>query len=55
MERALARVHLDQSGFETFKDELGPSRDASLHRDGKHKKLTVSQDELDISQKSSKC
>lgn len=54
MERALAKIHLDQSGFETFKDELGPSRDASLHRHTKNKKLTISQDELDISLKSSK-
>ncbi|XP_066256212.1 ankyrin-3-like isoform X3 [Euwallacea similis] len=33
MEKALAKVHLDQSGFDTLKDELGPSRDTSLRRD----------------------
>uniref|UniRef100_A0A1B6D724 Death domain-containing protein n=3 Tax=Clastoptera arizonana TaxID=38151 RepID=A0A1B6D724_9HEMI len=32
VERAVAKVYLDQSGFETFKDELGPSRDTSLRR-----------------------
>ncbi|XP_075216189.1 uncharacterized protein LOC142321739 isoform X3 [Lycorma delicatula] len=32
VERAVAKVHLDQSGFETLKEELGPSRDTSLHR-----------------------
>ncbi|KAF5294455.1 hypothetical protein FQR65_LT01581 [Abscondita terminalis] len=53
MERALARLHLDQSGFETFKDELGPSRDNSLHRGATiNKKLAISEDEYDISQKS---
>ncbi|KAF5283144.1 hypothetical protein FQA39_LY17402 [Lamprigera yunnana] len=52
MERALARLHLDQSGFETFKDELGPSRDNSLHRELINKKLAVGEDDLDISQRS---
>ncbi|KAK4872920.1 hypothetical protein RN001_014949 [Aquatica leii] len=52
MERALARLHLDQSGFETFKDELGPSRDNSLHRGTTNHKLAVSEDDFDISQKS---
>lgn len=33
MEKALAKVQLDQSGFDELKDELGPSRDASLRRD----------------------
>lgn len=33
MEKALAKVHLDQSGFDSLKDELGPSRDTSLRRD----------------------
>ncbi|KAG8328494.1 hypothetical protein J6590_001167 [Homalodisca vitripennis] len=32
VERAVAKVHLDQSGFDTLKDELGPSRDTSLRR-----------------------
>ncbi|XP_031357616.1 ankyrin-3-like isoform X3 [Photinus pyralis] len=52
MERALARLHLDQSGFETFKDELGPSRDNSLHRGATAKKLAVGEDDLDFSQQS---
>ncbi|KAK5640357.1 hypothetical protein RI129_011168 [Pyrocoelia pectoralis] len=52
MERALARLHLDQSGFETFKDELGPSRDNSLHRGATTKKLAVGEDDFDISQQS---
>ncbi|KAG5900648.1 hypothetical protein JTB14_005921 [Gonioctena quinquepunctata] len=33
MERALAKIHLDQSGFDNLKYELGPSRDTSLRRD----------------------
>lgn len=33
MEKALAKVQLDQSGFDSLKDELGPSRDTSLRRD----------------------
>lgn len=33
MEKALAKVHLDQSGFDSLKYELGPSRDTSLRRD----------------------
>ncbi|XP_015919945.1 ankyrin-1 isoform X17 [Parasteatoda tepidariorum] len=33
VEKAVAKVHLDQSGFDTFKEELGSSRDASLRRD----------------------
>ncbi|XP_030749087.1 ankyrin-3-like isoform X3 [Sitophilus oryzae] len=33
MEKALAKIHLDQSGFDYLKDELGPSRDTSLRRD----------------------
>ncbi|KAF4523415.1 hypothetical protein B566_EDAN007887, partial [Ephemera danica] len=32
MEKAVAKVHLDQSGFENLKEELGPSRDTSLRR-----------------------
>lgn len=55
MERALAKVRLDQSGFDILKDELGPSRDTSLRRDTTiDKNYLDSQDELDISQKSSK-
>ncbi|XP_060520918.1 ankyrin-3-like isoform X3 [Cylas formicarius] len=33
MEKALAKIHLDQSGFDNLKEELGPSRDTSLRRD----------------------
>ncbi|KAL1518232.1 hypothetical protein ABEB36_001888 [Hypothenemus hampei] len=33
MEKALAKIHLDQSGFDNLKEELGSSRDASLRRD----------------------
>lgn len=32
MEKAVAKVHLDQSGFDSLKEELGPSRDGSLGR-----------------------
>ncbi|XP_049858172.1 ankyrin-3-like isoform X8 [Schistocerca gregaria] len=32
MERAVAKVHLDQSGFDNLREELGPSRDATLRR-----------------------
>jgi len=32
VERAVAKVHLDQSGFDNLKEELGPSRDTSLRR-----------------------
>lgn len=38
-------VHLDQSGFESLKEELGPSRDASLRRDAS---LDITYDEQDI-------
>ncbi|KAK9878102.1 hypothetical protein WA026_020744 [Henosepilachna vigintioctopunctata] len=41
MERALAKVRLDQSGFDTFKEEI-ESRDASLRRDG-----TLKSDDFD--------
>lgn len=33
VEKAVARVRLDQPGFDTLKDELGPSRNTSLKRD----------------------
>jgi len=36
MEKAVAKVHLDQSGFDTLKEELGPSRDDSLNRKTSH-------------------
>ncbi|XP_063863245.1 ankyrin-2-like isoform X49 [Scylla paramamosain] len=45
IERAMAKAHFDQSGFDTFKDELGPSRDATLNRDVS---LDVSYDEQDM-------
>lgn len=35
MEKAVAKMQLDQSGFDTFKDELGPSRNTSLNRNAK--------------------
>lgn len=53
MERALAKVRLDQSGFETLKDEIGPSRDASLRRDIiLDKTFRDSQTDLNSSEKS---
>lgn len=52
MEKAVAKVRLDQSGFDTLKDELGPSRDTSLKRDGTF--LAGSQDDLDISDRNGK-
>ncbi|XP_047358363.1 ankyrin-3-like isoform X23 [Vespa velutina] len=33
VEKAVARVQLDQPGFDSLKEELGPSRDTSLRRD----------------------
>lgn len=51
MEKALAKVRLDQSGFDTLKDELGPSRDTSLRRDATiDKTFQSSTEELDSSQ-----
>lgn len=32
MERAVAKVQLDQSGFDALREELGPSRDTTLRR-----------------------
>lgn len=56
MEQALAKVRLDQSGFDTLKDELGPSRDASLRRDVILDKTYAddSQNEFDKSDRNSK-
>ncbi|XP_057656758.1 ankyrin-3-like isoform X1 [Diorhabda carinulata] len=52
MEKALAKLHLDQSGFDNLKEELGPSRDASLRRDAHvDKTFGNSQDDLDQSAK----
>ncbi|XP_035232242.1 ankyrin-2-like isoform X2 [Stegodyphus dumicola] len=45
VEKAVAKVHLDQSGFDTFKEELGSSRDASLRRETS---LNGTYDEQDI-------
>ncbi|XP_074025695.1 uncharacterized protein isoform X3 [Leptinotarsa decemlineata] len=50
MEKALAKIHLDQSGFDNLKEELGPSRDTSLRRDTHIDKSF--QDEIDKSEKS---
>ncbi|XP_044258322.1 ankyrin-3-like isoform X3 [Tribolium madens] len=50
MEKALAKVRLDQSGFDTLKDELGSSRDTSLKRNFSLSK--ASQEELDKSDRS---
>lgn len=35
MEKAVAKMQLDQSGFDSLKDEIGPSRDTSLNRNAK--------------------
>ncbi|XP_025412126.1 ankyrin-3-like isoform X2 [Sipha flava] len=46
MEKAVAKVHLDQSGFDSLKEELGPSRDGSLGRKSSlsyHKKVKKSE------------
>ncbi|XP_055953774.1 ankyrin-2-like isoform X4 [Argiope bruennichi] len=45
VEKAVAKVHLDQSGFDVFKEELGSSRDASMRRGAS---LDISYDEQDI-------
>ncbi|CAH1968059.1 unnamed protein product [Acanthoscelides obtectus] len=55
MEKALAKLHLDQSGFEAFRDEIGHSRDTSLKRDMHlDKAYFSSQDELDKTDRSEK-
>nr|CAH7736992.1 unnamed protein product [Callosobruchus chinensis] len=55
MEKALAKLHLDQSGFEAFKDEIGHSRETSLKRDAHMDKAYFSsQDELDKTDRSEK-
>lgn len=41
MEKAVAKVHLDQSGFDSLKEELGPSRDGSLGRKASISNLKV--------------
>ncbi|XP_013400021.1 titin isoform X4 [Lingula anatina] len=45
LEKAMAKAQLDQSGFDSLKEELGPSRDASMARGAS---LDVSYDEQDI-------
>ncbi|XP_065348833.1 ankyrin-2 isoform X5 [Cloeon dipterum] len=45
VERAVAKVQLDQSGFENLKEELGPSRDTSMRR---NISLDASYDEQDL-------
>ncbi|CAM1293249.1 Uncharacterised protein g682 [Pycnogonum litorale] len=45
LEKAVAKVQLDQSGFDAFKEELGSSRDASMKRE---MSLEVSYDEQDM-------
>nr|XP_015925393.1 ankyrin-2 isoform X6 [Parasteatoda tepidariorum] len=45
VEKAVAKVHLDQSGFDVFKEELGSSREASMRRGAS---LDASVDEQDI-------
>lgn len=51
MEKALAKVRLDQSGFDSLKEELGPSRDTSLRRDASiDRTFQSSTEELDSSQ-----
>ncbi|XP_059488563.1 ankyrin-2 isoform X4 [Neocloeon triangulifer] len=45
MERAVAKVQLDQSGFDNLKEELGPSRDTSMRR---NVSLDASYDEQDL-------
>lgn len=55
MEKALAKVRLDQSGFDSLSDELGPSRDASLRRDGTiNDSYKENVDEVDKNEKNSK-
>ncbi|XP_042148280.1 ankyrin-2 isoform X3 [Ixodes scapularis] len=45
VEKAVAKVHLDQSGFDTFREELGAPKTSSLKRDAS---LDVSYDEPDL-------
>ncbi|XP_050296421.1 ankyrin-3-like isoform X1 [Anthonomus grandis grandis] len=53
MEKALAKIHLDQSGFDNLKDELGPSRDTSLRRDAHlDRSYLGSEEKLDKSERS---
>lgn len=45
LEKAVAKVQLDQSGFDALKEELGPSRDQSMKRETS---IEVSFDEQDM-------
>lgn len=45
MERAAAKVELDQSGFDALREELGPSRDNTLCRNAA---LSIAYDENDM-------
>jgi ankyrin len=45
MEKSFAQTHLDQSGFDAFKAELGPSTNSTLKRDYS---MDVSYDEQDV-------
>ena len=47
MEKSFAQTHLDQSGFDSFKEELGPSKNSTLKRDFS---MDVSYDEHDRNQ-----
>merc|ERR1711974_464806 len=47
MEKSFAQTHLDQSGFDAFKQELGPSNNSTLKRDYS---MDVSYDEQDVNQ-----
>merc|ERR1719219_2933897 len=47
MEKSFAQTHLDQSGFDAFKAELGPSKNSTLKRDFS---MDVSYDEHDRNQ-----
>ena len=51
MEKSFAQTHLDQSGFDAFKAELGPSTNSTLKRDYS---MDVSYDEQDVLNRVSK-
>ena len=48
MERAAAKVELDQSGFDALREELGPSRDNTLHRNTTHSLAFDDQDLMKV-------
>lgn len=45
LEKAVAKVQLDQTGFDNLREEIGSSRDATLRR---NMSLDVSYDEQDL-------